>query len=98
MLYYGPVYIINQIGTDPYKTQALLTTSEIISNSLLFFSITRIPRKSSGIVSLIICAILNGILIFFRNPDQCDFCAKYYIEISIICIARLILSIYFSIF
>ena len=67
-LYMGPFIIVDDLGLNPFLSQIVMGSSELISYPISFYFITRTPRIKSGYIFFGLSAIFTGILIFVTPP------------------------------
>ena len=94
----GPVFIVDQLGFNPYVSQIVVIMSELIAYPIAYIVVESLPRQKTGIVCFSIAALFNGILVFVEKPDNCDGCFENYLEIFCIFSSRFFVSFYFSLF
>ena len=67
-LYFGPVFIVDQLGFNPYLNQIIVILSELIAYPISYLVIEKMPRLKSGVICFSISVFFNGILIFLEKP------------------------------
>lgn len=97
-LYIGPIVIVDKLGFSPFRSQIIVSSSELIVYPLAFCMISLTPRRKSGYLMLTLSAIFTGILIFAHKPSDCDNCFQGNLEIVMIFCSRFCVSLYFTFF
>lgn len=97
-LYFGPVFIVDKLGFNPYISQIIVIMSELTAYPISYLVIERMPRNKSGLICFAIVVFFNGILVFANKTDNCVECFSNYLEIFCIFSSRFFVSFYFSIF
>ena len=96
-LYYGPVVIVDKLGSNPFISQIVIGLSEFLACPISYWYIEKLPRIKAGKISYICALLFNGILIFVNPGEQCHGCFWGNVQIFFVFASRFVVSFFSSI-
>ena len=97
-LYYGPIIIVDKLGSNPFVSQIVVGMSEFLACPFSYWFVEKLPRVRTGQVSFAFALVFNLILIFIHTGEDCHGCFAGIVQIFLVFASRFVISFYSSLF
>ena len=88
VVYFSHSSIVAEIGFNPTLNQFLMSISELSCLPLILFVYSKVARKVSSILLVLLGTVCSLVSIFIKVPANCEDCVTVFVQVGLAMVAR----------